>query len=107
MSKGFYKFFFPYICLVFVQIGYSQELIRKDTLKKNGKIRHLVAFPAILHSPELTWAFGGAGSYYFKFSRKDSLIRTSFVQALGIATLRRQLVFGFDATIFFPNEAYI
>jgi hypothetical protein len=107
MSNGFYKLLIFAMSLVFVQVGCGQGLIRKDTVKTNGKIRHLVAFPAILHSPELTWAGGGAGSYYFKFSKKDSAIRTSFVQALGIATLRKQLVFGFDATIFFPNEKYI
>ena len=55
----------------------------------------------------MTWAFGGAATYYFKFSHKDSLVRTSFIQALGIATLRKQLVLGFDASIFFPNEKSI
>jgi hypothetical protein len=107
MSKRFYKYFFLYICLLFVQSGYSQELIHNDTLRKDGKIHHFVLFPAVLHSPELSWAFGGAGSYYFKYSHKDSLVRTSYIQALGLATLRRQLIFGFDGSIFFPNEAYI
>lgn len=107
MYKGFNKFFFLYVCFMYVRMGYCQEPIGHDIVNKPGKIHHFIGFPAILHSPELTWAFGGAGSYYFKFSHKDSLIRTSFVQALGIVTLRHQLVFGFDATIFFPNEAYI
>jgi hypothetical protein len=106
--KGVSKLFLLYIiCLIFGQNGYAQKLIRQDTIRKAGNIHHFIGFPVILHSPELTWAFGAAGSYYFKFSHKDSLIRTSFVQALGIATLRQQLVLGFDATIFFPNEAYI
>jgi Omp85 superfamily domain len=107
MSKGFYKVLFICFFLSFVQSVCGQDIVPVDTIKKPGKIHHFVGFPAILHSPELSWAFGGAGSYYFKFSHKDSAARTSFMQALGIATLRRQLVFGLDGTIFFPNERYI
>ncbi len=97
--------------LLFTQSSLSQELIGQDSTIKLTKLtkkkKHLIGFPAVLHSPELTWAAGGAGSYYFKFTKKDSLIRTSFIQALGIATLRKQLVLGFDGSIFFPNEQFI
>ena len=89
--------------------GFSQDLIETDTLAKTkkGKVRHIIGFPVILYSPELTWAVGGAGNYYFKFSRKDSLIRTSYIQTIGIVSLRGQLVLGFDGSIFFPNEQFI
>jgi Omp85 superfamily domain len=88
-------------------LGFSQGLLSDKPSTKGGKTKHLIAFPVILHSPELTWAAGGAGTYYFKFSRKDSLIRTSYIQSVGLVTLRKQLVLGFDGTIFFPNESYI
>src|SRR6267143_502465 len=88
-SAVFFVFF-----LAFSQQTFSQVFVETDTLAKTkkGKIKHVIGFPAILYSPELTWAFGGAGNYYFKFSHKDSLIRTSYIQALGIVSLRAQLV---------------
>lgn len=102
-----FLFVFGFVLLV-SHVSHSQEIVGKDsTIRIGKKSKHLIWFPAVLHSPELTWAAGGAGSYYFKFHPKDSLIRTSFIQALGIATLRKQLVLGFDGAIFFPNELYI
>ncbi|HMI68306.1 MAG TPA: hypothetical protein VK517_19830, partial [Cyclobacteriaceae bacterium] len=91
----FHAVFFLLFLLLSVS-GFSQDLIETDTLAKTkkGKVRHVIGFPVILYSPELTWAFGGAGNYYFKFSRKDSLIRTSYIQTIGIVSLRGQLVLG-------------
>ncbi len=60
----------------------------------------------MIYSPETTLAFGGAGNYYFKLGR-DTTVRTSFVQALALYTLRKQAVFGMESTIFFHNERYI
>ena len=94
--------------MFFCQAGFSQEMVGQDsTLRIVKNKKKLVGFPAVLHSPEFSWAFGGAGSYNFRFKRKDSLIRTSFVQAFGIVTLRKQLVFGIDGNIFFPKELFI
>lgn len=103
-SAAFFVFF-----LAFSQLSFSQVFVETDSLTKTkkGKIKHVIGFPAVLYSPELTWAFGGAGNYYFKFNAKDSLVRTSFIQALGIVSLRGQLVFGFDGSIFFPKERFI
>src|SRR5258706_9221951 len=107
MSRFFAVFFLFF--LVLSTSTFSQELIEIDTLAKTkkGKVKHVIGFPVILYSPELTWAFGGAANYYFKFSRKDSLIRTSFIQAIGIVSLRGQLVLGLDGSIFFPHERFI
>jgi hypothetical protein len=107
MSRFFTVFFLFF--LVLSVTSHSQELIGTDTLAKTkkGKVRHVIGFPVILYSPELTWAVGGAGNYYFKFSRKDSLIRTSYIQTIGIVSLRGQLVLGIDGSIFFPNELFI
>ncbi len=94
---GFYLFF--------TQTSFSQEIVDLDSTIMPANNKHAVGFPAILYSPELTWAFGGAGTYYFK--HKDSLVRTSFVQVLGIVTLRKQLVLGFESSFFSPNEKSI
>src|SRR5258706_7906439 len=107
MSRSFTVLFL--FLLLLSGCGFSQELIETDTLArtKKGKVRHVIGFPVVLYSPELTWALGGAANYYFKFSHKDSLIRTSFIQAIGIVSLRGQLVFGFEGSIFFPHERFI
>src|SRR6185295_3105902 len=103
-SAAFFVFF-----IAFCQLSFSQVFVETDTLTKTkkGKTKHVIGFPAVLYSPELTWAFGGAANYYFKFSHKDSLIRTSYIQALGIVSLRGQLVLAFDGSIFFPKERFI
>jgi len=84
----------------------AQIPIKQDSINKSGNKRTLFAFPAIIHSPELSFAFGGAGNYYFRMGH-DSTVRTSFIQALGLISLRKQLVFGVESTIFFPNERYL
>lgn len=60
----------------------------------------------MIYSPETTLAFGGAGNYNFKLGH-DSTTRTSYVQALGLYTLRQQVVVGLESVIFFHNEKYI
>lgn len=84
----------------------GQVNLQKDSITTKGKKRKLFGFPAVIYSPETTLAFGGAGTYYFKFSH-DSTVRTSFIQALGLYTLRNQAVFGIESSIFFPDEKYI
>ena len=82
------------------------NLEKKDTVTRLGKKRKLFAFPAVIYSPETTLAFGAAGNYYFKLGR-DTTVRTSYVQGLGLYTLRKQEVLGLESTIFFHNERYI
>ncbi len=91
----------------FSQVAEPDSIPVPKALPKKSSSRHIIGFPVILYSPELTWAFGGAGNYYFKFNHKDSLTRTSFIQAVGIVSLRGQLVLGFDGSLFFPNEKFI
>jgi hypothetical protein len=85
----------------------AQDFVKPDSIPPKPSTKHVVGFPVVLYSPELTWAFGGAGNYYFKFNHKDTVTRTSYFQAIGIATLRKQLVFAVDGSIFFPGEKYI
>lgn len=82
------------------------NLEKKDSINKLGKRRTLFAFPAAIYSPETTLAFGGAGNFYFKIGH-DTAVRTSYVQALALYTLRQQTVFGMESSVFFHNERYI
>jgi len=86
--------------------GAQINLEKKDSINKLGKRRKLFAFPAAIYSPETTLAFGGAANFYFKIGH-DTAVRTSYIQGLGLYTLRQQTVFGLESAIFFHNERYI
>lgn len=94
-----------FFCLV-VGFANGQVNLQKDSITKKGKQRKLFAFPAVTYSPETTLAFGAAGNYYFQLSH-DSTVRTSYVQGLGLYTLRNQVVIAFESSIYFPGEKYI
>jgi hypothetical protein len=91
--------------LVF-DVSSQVNLEKKDSINKLGKRRKLFAFPAAIYSPETTLAFGGAANFYFKIGH-DTTIRTSYIQGLGLYTLRHQTVFGMESAIFFHNERFI
>jgi len=94
------------LCFCLGISAFAQINLEKDSITHKGKKRKLFAFPAVIYSPETTLAFGGAGNYYFKLGH-DSTTRTSYVQALGLYTLRHQTVFGMESVIFFHNEKYL
>lgn len=93
------------IVLVFLlcnRISMSQLIF--DTTKRVNYI----AMPVLFKTPETGWAFGLSGTASFKTSfKKDSLTRTSTINALGIFSQKEQNIQGFDATIYFPNETHI
>jgi hypothetical protein len=84
----------------------GQIELKKDSLNKKGQQKKIFGFPAVIYSPETTFSFGGAGTYYFKIGHAPD-VRTSFVQALALYSLRGQAVLGAESTIFFRNEKYI
>ncbi|HVZ55644.1 MAG TPA: BamA/TamA family outer membrane protein [Chitinophagaceae bacterium] len=67
----------------------------------------LLALPVISRSIETDWGFGGAASYTFHLSGRDSFTRTSNMQAVSYYTLKRQFLAALDGTIYFPKEKYI
>lgn len=87
---------------------------QKDDTKENAGVipvkhkrpKRLVLFPVIVKSPEYLWGGGVAGTYFFKLWH-DSTTRTSNLKNATFYTLRQQLVFASDGTIYFPNEKYI
>lgn len=70
------------------------------------KKHKILAIPVISRAPETDWTFGAAGTWLFKTNHKDSLLRTSNVQLIGIYTLRNQYVGQLDANIVFPGEKW-
>jgi Omp85 superfamily domain len=100
-----FLFVFIFVFLTATQADGQIEL-RKDSVNKAGKQRNFFGFPAIIYSPETTFSFGGAGTVYFKVGRATD-VRTSFVQALALYSLRGQAVFGAESTVFFYHEKYI
>ncbi|MBS1559164.1 MAG: BamA/TamA family outer membrane protein [Bacteroidetes bacterium] len=94
------------IAFAYASASSAQVNLEKDSVTKKGKKKKLFAFPAVIYSPETTLAFGGAGNFYFKLGR-DSVVRTSYIQALGLYTLRKQAVLGMESIIFFHNENFI
>ncbi len=70
------------------------------------KERRLVLFPVIVKSPEYLWGAGVAGTFFFKLWH-DSTTRTSNLKNVTFYTLRNQLVFASDGTVYFPKEKFI
>lgn len=103
-----------YFVLVFLIFAYAlpvnAQLIKRFFSKPDttAKARHskILAIPVISRSPETDWTFGAAGTWLFKTSRRDSLLRTSNLQLIGIYTLRNQYVGQLDANIVFPGEKW-
>jgi len=89
-------FFLTIFCFGSFSSVFAQVNLQKDSITRKGKHRKIFGFPAMIYSPETTLAFGGAGNLYFKLS-KDSAVRTSYVQALVLYTLRGQAVLGTES----------
>jgi outer membrane protein assembly factor BamA len=77
--------------------------VDKDTTRRAGS-SNLLTFPFIVRSLETNWGFGGIAARFFKAGKKDSTIRTSDVNVLGLYTLRHQLILVLNSTIFFDKE---
>jgi hypothetical protein len=69
--------------------------------------KNLLAFPFAVRSLETDWGFGGIIARFFKAEKKDTTIRTSDINLLGLYTLRKQLILVLSSTIFFPKEDHI
>ena len=76
----------------------------QDSAKTSSK---LVVFPAMTRSIETSWAFGGAASYTFRASPKDTLSRTSSIQMGILYSLRKQLVSSIRGTQYLNHENWI
>lgn len=94
------------ILLLFVLVSHSRSYgqLTQDTSKK---VQYLI-IPLFFKTPENGFSYGISGSLSFNTAgKRDSLTRTSVIQAIGFLTTRRQNVQVIDASIYFPKERYI
>src|SRR5579863_5141250 len=73
-------------------------LPHKDTFAA-PTTKNLLAFPFVVHSLETNWGFGGIAARFFKPGKRDTTIRTSDANVIGLYTLRQQLILVFNSTI--------
>lgn len=110
MIKQIKAVFVLTVILLFLNPTAEAQLIKRffgrpDSTAKS-KRNKILAIPVVSRAPETDWTFGAAGTWLFKTSHKDTLLRTSNVQLIGIYTLRKQYVGQLDANIVFPREKW-
>lgn len=93
-----------HLCLYSLLLPVFSTVIAQDSTRSQSK---LVIFPAMTRSIETSWAFGGAASYTFRVSAKDTLSRTSSIQMGVLYSLRKQLVSSIRGTQYLRNENWI
>jgi len=87
----------------------GQFLTEADSVKNIKVIgKKILLLPAIIKSIETGWGGGIAASYFFRTDKgRDSLLRTSNVEGLGLYTQQNQFVAALGVNIYFPDENYI
>ncbi|MBS1543139.1 MAG: BamA/TamA family outer membrane protein [Bacteroidetes bacterium] len=95
------------IPLLLICVSGTFAQVEPGTLTPSAKKqKRLVLFPVLVKSPEYLWGAGVAGTYFFRLWQ-DSTTRTSNIKNVTFYTLRNQLVFASDGTIYFPHEKFI
>ena len=86
----------------------------KLPIKSPANIRHVLILPIIARSIETGWSFGGASAATFRLrsrdtaaTMRDTVSRTSNVEAVALYTTRRQFVSAINGSIYFPGERFI
>ena len=93
------------ISIIFILLS---SLLKAQFRQDTSKNFNFLILPALFRTPETGWGYGGTTSATFKTTnRKDTLTRTSSVNAAAIFTERGQNFQFIDANIYFPNEKYI
>lgn len=97
------KYFVFFYTVLLLTISFSLKA-QKDSIQKKIKIQLL---PVLTHSVETGWATGALLSSTFRLKTKDTLTRTSGMQALLLYTFRKQFVGAINGAVYFPHEKYI
>ena len=86
----------------------------KLPIKSPANIQHVLILPIIARSIETGWSFGGAGAGTFRLrshdtaaTLRDTVSRTSNVEAVALYTTRKQFVSAINGSIYFPGEHWI
>lgn len=88
-----------YIITFFYNTAYAQ----KDSVHAT----HILVFPVIARSIETSWSFGVAASSTFRFSKTDTVSRTSNLQSVILYSLKKQFVSAVNGAQYFDKEKYI
>jgi hypothetical protein len=100
--------FFLFILIFTNSIVFSAASnVPADSSAVTKRKRKLIVLPAIIKSPETKLGFGGAFSFLFRSTKRDTIVRTSNVEGLGLYTLNHQQVNVLSTNIYFPKEKYI
>lgn len=108
------------VCLLFIELITPRFILAPEkpvyndnpvadsmplTLNKTVLNKSFLAFPIVLRSLETGWGFGGGSAVFVKHNKKaDTAVRTSDISFLGLYTLKKQLIFVVNSTIYFPHE---
>ncbi len=94
------------IFLLFCMLACLSGSIQADKKKEEKKKGRIIGAPLVYYTPETKMAFGLAGSYLFRLSKKDKEIRPSTISPLLIYTLNKQFKAQVKTDLFFRNNNY-
>ncbi|HVD98139.1 MAG TPA: BamA/TamA family outer membrane protein [Cytophagaceae bacterium] len=77
---------------------------KKDTGRYQRKT---IAFPVLASAPETSLQLGAMVTHFFKLGNHHHITRTSYVQAIGSFTLKKQFQASINHHIFFDREKYV
>ena len=100
------KLFFLFAITIVTLLSVIPSAAQTDSLKP-ASVNRLLMFPVIARSVETNWIFGGIACGTFRINHRDSLSRTSNIQALVLYSMKKQFVAAINGTIYFPHENYI
>ena len=91
-----------FLFLLFTNLSFGQ-IPMKDSMPK----KQILIFPVISRSIETDWSFGIASSATIHLAKKDTVTRTSNMQALVLYSLKKQFVAALNGSEYFKKEQYI
>ena len=95
------------ILLILLSIVISLSSFAQLPVKDTLHLKHILVFPVIARSIETDWSFGVAGSATVRLFKKDTMARTSNIQALALYSLKKQFVAAINGAIYFRKEKYV
>jgi outer membrane protein assembly factor BamA len=94
------RFFYSMMAISLLQ---TQLFAQDDSVKKKS----LLLLPVISRSIETGWSFGAVAALTFRVFPKDTVSRTSNLEAIMLYSTKKQLVTAINGTQFFHHEKYI
>lgn len=94
------RFFYT---IMAISLLHTQLLGQHDSARKKS----LLLLPVVSRSIETGWSFGAVGAFTFRVSQKDTVSRTSNLEAIVLYSTKKQLVTAINGTQFFHQEKFI